>query len=103
MDIPNMLLQRLRLRRLPKPLARGILVAETSLLDLLKTAWNVASIAIGRGTPPGDVAPLLRAHHDAVRSGAPVPVGVEEGTRAVEIIRRLWPVQEPAGASSAQA
>jgi predicted dehydrogenase len=92
-DIQNMLLQRLKLRPVPKALARGLVVAESSVAGLLKTAWNVASLAAGRATPPGDVRPLLEAHYARLLSGREIPVGFEEGVRVVEIIRRIWPSQ----------
>jgi predicted dehydrogenase len=95
LDIQNMLLQRLGLRPVPKALARGLVVAESSIAGLLKTAWNVASLAAGTATAPGDVRPLLEAHYASLLSGREIPVGFEEGVRVVEIIRRIWPSQGP--------
>lgn len=92
-DIQNMLFQRLKLRPVPKALARGLVVVEASVAGLLKTAWNVASLAAGRATPPGDVRPLLEAHYASLLNGREIPVGFEEGVRVVEVIRQIWPSQ----------
>lgn len=90
-DVPSMIVLRSRLRSLPKPVARGILVAESSLIGLLKTGWNIVAMALGAASPPGDVGPLLRAHYAALEKGEEVPVGIPEGLPVVEIIRQIWP------------
>ena len=92
LDVMSMLLRRHVSRRIPRALARGLLVAETRVLDLLATAWNIASLAAGAARPPGDVTPLIRAHYARLASGREVPVGFTEGVRTVEIIREIWPM-----------
>jgi predicted dehydrogenase len=92
LDLMSMLVRRHRPRRLPRPLARGLLIGETRLHDLLATAWNVASVAVGAAHPPGDVTPLIRAHYASLAQGDEVPVGYADGVRTVEVIRKIWPI-----------
>lgn len=94
-DIQNMLMQRLRLRALPKAVARGLVVLESNVTGLMKTLWNTASLAVGGTVPPGDVRPLIEAHYASLASGREIPVGVEDGARTVGEIRRIWPAQAP--------
>lgn len=100
LDLQDMLVQRTRLGKGPKPIARGVKVGRANLHCLLQLACNPFRLLAGLTLPPADPIPLLRAFYDALQGRAAVPVASEEATKVVEVIRTIWPLTSRDAADS---
>jgi nucleoside-diphosphate-sugar epimerase/predicted dehydrogenase len=91
LDVNNMILIHSRLTGGPKAVARILALVTGHSAGLFQTARNILLTAARRADPPASIATIVREHYAALGAGRPIPVGLEDGRRAVEIARLLWP------------
>jgi len=88
-DLANMIVSIERLRSLPKPAARALMVAEHALDRGIGMVSTSVKFALGRIKPYPGMGNLIRCFYDSIESGQPPPVPGEAGRRMVRVFEEL--------------
>ncbi len=88
-DLANMIVSIERLRSLPKPAARALMVAEQALGSLIGVVRTSVEFSLGRLKPYPGMGNLIRRFYDCIESGQAPPVPGEAGRRVVRVFEEL--------------
>jgi nucleoside-diphosphate-sugar epimerase/predicted dehydrogenase len=77
---------------LPRAVARGLSGFRLSAQSAAASLGNLYSFATGRMDKSGGIGSIIAKFYEAVRTGAPTPVSLDDCVRVVDFTARVWPV-----------
>jgi nucleoside-diphosphate-sugar epimerase/predicted dehydrogenase len=77
---------------LPRAVARGLSGFRLSAQSAAASLANIYHVATGRMDKSGGIGTIIGRFYQAIRTGGPTPVSLEDCVRVVDFTSRVWPV-----------